>query len=151
MKTPTNLEPFYLTKINIYVMRTYFIYILIILGIFSVLYFSWIDSPRLSLNRAVPKVVSDWTDRYENGNLRTGVPFFFISALLGVLLIVKNKSLAAWVIAFLSLVILVFLAELGQLLLPLRMFDWGDIAWGIIASFFGLLGLFSIRRFKFKQ
>lgn len=119
-------------------MRTNFFYVLIALGIFSVLYYSWIDSPRLSLNGTLPKVISDWTDRNENDNFRTAVPFFFISILIGIVLTIKKEPIKSWKAAFISLVILIFLAELGQLFLPLRMFDWGDIAWAIIASFIGL-------------
>ncbi|MGE5944969.1 MAG: hypothetical protein ACM31G_11585 [Flavobacteriales bacterium] len=127
-------------------MRTYFFYGLIVLGILSVLYFSWIESPRLSLNGTLPEVISHWTDKQENENLRTGVPFLLISIIMGALLIVKKKSIKAWVMAFICLVILVFLAELGQLFLPLRRFDWEDIAWGVLASFLGLLGFFIIKK-----
>lgn len=112
----------------------------------SVLYFSWLESPRLSLNRTLPKVISDWTDRQENENLRTGIPFFFISVFIGIVLSINKKAIYIWVMALLCLICLVFLAEIGQLFLPLRKFDWKDIAWGIIASFVGLLGMFVIRK-----
>lgn len=120
-------------------------YVIIIIGMMSVLYFSWIESPRLSLNGTLPKVISDWTDKQENENLRTSVPFVFISVLIGAVLIFNKKSARIWFMAFVCLVGLVFLAEIGQLFLPLRRFDWGDIAWGIIASLIGLLGMYIIK------
>lgn len=109
----------------------------------SVLYFSWIESPRLSRNGMLPDLISNWTDKQENENLRTSIPFLFISVLIGIVL-GEKRTINIWIMAFLGLVALVFLAEVGQLFLPLRRFDWADIAWGIIASFVGLLGMYLI-------
>lgn len=44
-----------------------------------------------------------------------------------------------WLITWLGLVAIVTLAEAGQLLLPLRHFDWGDIGWGAVGAAVGLV------------
>lgn len=130
-------------------MRTYFFYVFIVLGMLSVLYFSWIESPRLSLNGALPKWLTKWTDNNENDNMRTAVPFIFLSVCMGILLILKEASLRWWIISLLLLVCLVFLAEIGQLFLPLRRFDWEDIGWAVWPSFIILSLFYNIKKWKF--
>lgn len=113
-------------------MKLYFYYILIIFVACSVLYISWLESPRLSLNNWLPEWITDWTDKNQNQNSRTAIPFIFISIITGIKLIYTKATYLVWVIYGGCFIALVFLAEVGQLFIPLRAFDWGDIFWGCI-------------------
>lgn len=114
------------------------LYMLFILGIMSVLYFSWIESPRFSLNNFVPKWIANWADKHANDNIRTAVPFVFLGILTSSFLILR-KRFSLWLISWLMLVVLVIIAELGQLLLPLRSFDLKDVYWGALGAFIPLV------------
>lgn len=127
---------FFKSKFNKY---TGLFYALILTGIIVVFYFSWIDSPRLSLTGLLPDFITKRTDSRRYENLRTGVPFIFLGLVIGLKLILKKASLRYWVLSFFCLTALVVVAELGQLFLPLRTFDLKDVFWGSIASFFTLL------------
>ena len=114
-------------------------YILAAFGLLVIFYFSWIDNARLSLTGLLPKFVTNWTDRQENETLRTGVPFLFLGVVVGIKLLLNRMSLRYWMVAFFSLTGIVCIAEVGQLFMPTRYFDFEDIFWGSAASFFGLL------------
>lgn len=128
-----------LTKFRKY---TLLFYLLSVIGIVIVFYFSWIDSPRLSLSGMLPKFITNWTDSNRYENIRTGVPFVFLSFVVGVKLFANRAALRYWIFSFFCLTAVVCIAELGQLFLPLRMFDLKDIFWGSFASFFGLVLLY---------
>lgn len=133
-------------------MRFYFFYFMLVIGILSVLFFSWIESPRLSLSGTLPNWIAIWADQNENENIRTAVPFIFLSVLIGIrLIILKKTELNWWFINFVLLVLLIFIAEIGQLFLPLRRFDWEDIGWAIVPSFIVLAVLFTINKLKFNE
>ena len=121
-----------------------------ILGIILVFYFSWVPNPRLSLYGNLPDWVTRWTDTVENMNLRTAVPFVFMGLAAGAWLFITGRSPREWLAAWLALVSVVTVAEAGQLFLPNRYFDVGDIAWGSIGSLLGmgtsLIVLFAIKR-----
>lgn len=122
----------------------YIFCVLILLGVLSVLYFSWISSPRLEYNWLVPNSIAKWTDSYENMNLRTAVPFFFIGIFSGFLLILNNAILKRWIFIWILLCLLVILAELGQFFRPHRIFDKGDIKWGVYGATLSLLPLYGL-------
>lgn len=122
----------------------YAFYILIIIGVLSVLYFSWISSPKLENNWLLPYKVAKWADSYENMNLRTAVPMFFIGLFSGFLLILKNSNLKCWILVLFLLWLVIILAELGQFFRPHRIFDRGDIKWGMFGSTIGLLPMYSL-------
>ena len=129
-------------------MRSYIYYSLLVFGIILVLYFSWLESPTLGLSGVLPAWIANWADNIENINIRTAVPFVFLSVLIGIQLQLKKASLNSWFVAYMSLLFLLFLAELGQLFLPQRSFDWEDIAWGAVASTVGLIAMYGIRKLK---
>ncbi|GAA4976416.1 hypothetical protein [Algibacter aquimarinus] len=131
-------------------MRSFFLIFSILFFVFSVLYFSWIASPRFEYNQLVPKWIWQWTDKDENGNLRTAIPLFFLGLFSGLYLLFQKHKTIYWVLVFLSLVSLVFIAELGQLLRPIRIFDWKDIYWGSVGAGNGLLVIFMVKLIKSK-
>jgi len=114
--------------------------------VLAIFYFSWINSPRLRLSGLLPEFVTSWTDTTENETLRTGVPFLFLSILVGVKLVLNKSDIRYWVLSFLGLTAIVCIAELGQLFLPLRISDLKDVFWGSAGSFFGLVCVYLILR-----
>ena len=129
-------------------MRSSIYYSLLVFGIILVLYFSWLASPTLGLSGVLPKWIADWADDIENITIRTAVPFVFLSVLIGIQLLLKKASLHWWFVGYIALLFLLFLAELGQLFLPQRFFDWEDIAWGVVASTIGLITMYGIGKLK---
>lgn len=117
------------------------------LVIVGVLYFSWIWSPRFSLNSFVPHWLAAWADDHANDNKRTAVPLAilgFISAAF--LLLNKVIKLKVWCATWMGLTLVVLFAELGQLLLPLRSFDWLDVYWGGLGSGLPLILTYSLKQ-----
>lgn len=122
-------------------MRMKAINICIVLSVASVFYFSWLPSPRLILSGVLPEWITKWTDTNANMNVRTAVPFVLLG-LLGGLWVVKTKlPWYSWIIVWLGLVSVVILAEIGQLFLPLRHFDWGDVLWGALGALAGITSI----------
>lgn len=120
-------------------MRLILLYAFMALGIAIVFYFSWIPQPRLSLTNYLPDWLSHWTDENANMNTRTAIPFIFLGCILASWLLTKKRIWYSWIEAWLWLVAIVVIAEVGQLLLPLRHFDWADIAWGAVGSAVSML------------
>jgi hypothetical protein len=111
--------------------------IFILAGILLVFYFSWLPSPDISIQPYLPKWLGSWTN--QNDNLRTAVPFVFLG-LTGELILFNNRSI--WyrrTLVLFSLVLIVTLAELGQLFLPKRHFDLWDIFWGMAGALGGMI------------
>ena len=106
--------------------------------VFLVLYLSWIPDPAMKKVGWLPEWLSGWAD--ENATLRTGVPFVLLGLLAGGWLIRKRSGCIAWLVALAALLLLVLVAEAGQLLIPRRVFDWEDIAWGACGAGVGLGG-----------
>ena len=113
--------------------------LLFVLGIAAVFYFSWLPQPRLGKSAYLPQWLTNWTDSNANMNLRTAIPFIFLGMICGLRLLLSKPVWYRWLIMWLTLVLLVLLAEAGQLILPLRHFDWGDILWGAIGAFIGMI------------
>ncbi|WP_460911817.1 VanZ family protein [Spirosoma areae] len=110
----------------------------LLIGTGIVFYLSWLPDPALSKYGFLPDWLARWTDAEVNDKLRTGVPLLFLGFFTGFLLSLTKKGWKWWVAALVGLVSIVLIAELGQLLLPHRSFDWGDVVWGSIGSLSGL-------------
>jgi glycopeptide antibiotics resistance protein len=115
----------------------YIVWVLILLVILSVLYFSWVPNPDIGSMSIFPEWLGSWTNT--NGNLRTAVPFFVLGLILELCLISKKKIQQPRWFVIMSLSMLVTFAEVGQLFLPKRHFDIMDIFWGIAGSISGIV------------
>lgn len=111
--------------------------IAVLILVFSVFFFSWLPHPSFRELPFFPSWLVRWTDEYEN--LRTAIPFIPLSIFLKVITHTSNgKNL--WICFALA-----FFAELGQLWLPLRSFDFGDILYALLGA---IVGLFLKRLFE---
>jgi hypothetical protein len=109
----------------------------LVAGLVSVFYFSWEPQPDFRTLSFVPGWLARWSNTHDT--LRTGIPFIFLGFLSGLWLGDSDKPRIWWLFTWLSFVLIVIIAETGQLFLPTRVFDWRDIVWGTAGSFFGLL------------
>jgi glycopeptide antibiotics resistance protein len=114
----------------------FLIIIFIILGTCLVFYFSWLPNPNIGVKPYFPHWLGEWTNK--NGNLRTAIPFVFLGVLLEFGFVDLKEVWKKRLVILLILVIIVFIAELGQLFLPKRHFDIEDILWGLSGSILGL-------------
>jgi glycopeptide antibiotics resistance protein len=105
-------------------------------GAALVFYFSWLPNPNIGIKSYFPHWLGEWTNK--NGNLRTAVPFVFLGFLLEIGFVDYQDIRKKRLIILAILITIVFVAELGQLYLPLRHFDIEDILWGIFGSILGL-------------
>ena len=116
-----------------------FITLLLVAGIATVFYFSWLPDPVLGKSDLLPDWLARWTDAPENDTLQTAVPFACSGLIIGSYLSVAFRDWRWWLSSWAGLTLIVFIAEAGQLILPHRNFDWADIAWGTTGSLAGLL------------
>ncbi|WP_245326128.1 hypothetical protein [Hymenobacter wooponensis] len=86
----------------------------------------------------MPSWLGQWADADSNDRIRTGIPFVFLGLVVGAWLSAEGYLWYWWGMALLALSAVVVIAELGQLFLPQRFFDWGDILWGIVGGASGL-------------
>lgn len=112
------------------------------IGIFFVFYFSWLPDPDIGKTLPFPTWFNKWTDAH--ANLRTAVPFIFLGA-FAELMIKKNQNRNR-VGALVLLTAVVFIAEIGQLVLPKRHFDWEDVGYGIVGASLGMILLYTIKK-----
>jgi hypothetical protein len=117
-------------------MRLKMIYIILISGVIVTFYLSWISQPDLSRLRYIPAWLGRWTNAHDT--FRTAVPLVFLGLFSGILLRLKKRPLRWWIYSWLCLVIIVSVAEFGQLFLSRRVADWRDIVWGSAGAFTGL-------------
>lgn len=110
----------------------------IFFGSVLVCYLSWLPNPRISTYGFFPKAVGQWVDADANMNLRTAIPFLAMGVLAGCWLVATRQPWQRWVGFVLGFMGIVFVAEVGQLQIPNRHFDWGDIAWGSIGALAGI-------------
>ncbi|WP_111307963.1 hypothetical protein [Confluentibacter sediminis] len=123
--------------------RNVFYFFLIIIGALIVLYLSWVSSPKIGGNVLIPSWIAYWVDAYRYNEIRTAVPMVFLGVLSGFMILSNKLDKKTWgIIAWLSLTVLISIAEIGQYFRPMRSFDLKDIAWGSIGSGFGLLVAF---------
>jgi hypothetical protein len=104
--------------------------LLTVVGVFAIFFFSWLPRPDLASYKLLPDWLSSWTDNNNNMNVRTAVPFFLLGLTVGIWLIIAEQTWNVWFLAWLALTGTALIAELGQLFLPKRHFDWGDVIWG---------------------
>lgn len=121
-------------------MRLIFFLALLATGVFIVFYLSWLPQPDLSKIWYMPLWLGRWTNAHDT--LRTAVPFIFLGLLTGGWLAQSKRPWRWWLCTWLGLVTVVAIAEFGQLFLPHRVFDWRDIAWGVIGGITGLVAAF---------
>jgi hypothetical protein len=128
------------------ILKNLLFYALALVGAFLVLYLSWRTHPRMEEVGFIPDWVSAWADERRNDTLRTAVPFVALGWLVGGWLWVQGRPWRQWLWAWAALVLLVSVAEIGQLFMPERSFDLADIAWGAAGALLGLGTVAAIRR-----
>lgn len=111
---------------------------LLLIGTGLIFLLSWLPDPGLGNYKFLPDWLARWTDAQVNDNIRTAVPLLFLGFIVGCWLALKNRPLRWWLGFWLGLAGVVLVAELGQLLLPSRYFDWGDVGWGAVGSLVGM-------------
>lgn len=104
----------------------------------SVFYFSWLPQPRLDSQVSMPGFLSRWVDAEANENIRTAVPFVLLGLTSGVGLWFRGAPSRLWVISGLLMVMIACVAELGQLFIPARTCDAGDIGWAAVGAGLGI-------------
>jgi VanZ family protein len=109
---------------------------LLVTGTVAVFYFSWLPQPDFRTVSFIP----DWLARWSNihDSLRTAIPFIFLGFFSGLSLTDLNKPRIWWLYTWFAFILIVIIAEAGQLFLPLRVFDWRDIVWGSAGDLCGL-------------
>lgn len=119
-------------------MNRFVYYFLVLVGAGLVLYLSWRAHPRMEDVGFIPGWVSAWADERRNDTLRTAVPFVALGWLVGGWLAVQRRPWRHWLWAWAALVLLVSVAEIGQLFQDERSFDLADIGWGAAGALLGL-------------
>ena len=119
-------------------LKNVFFYGLLVLGAGLVLYLSWQPHPQMATDWFIPRRVAAWADENRNDTIRTAVPFVALGWLLGGWLALQNRPWRQWPLAWAALLVLVTIAEVGQLFLARRSFDLGDIGWGAAGALLGL-------------
>lgn len=112
--------------------------ITLVIGAEIVLLLSWLPNPVLGHYGFLPDWLAHWTDAEANDRIRTGVPFLFLGCIAGYDLVIARRNWRGWLKTLLMLTGIVFMAEAGQLILPHRSFDLGDVAWGAAGATAGL-------------
>ncbi len=102
----------------------------------AVLYFSWIPDPAMGRVGFLPAPISEWADRHDV--IRTGVAMVPVGLLTGIFVGVNRGRRCVLIFGVVGVVGLVFIAELGQLLLPQRVFDWRDFGAGSVGGLCGI-------------
>jgi hypothetical protein len=106
--------------------------------LFAVLFFSWLPQPQLGAQVPMPGEVAHWVDGEGNWNLRTAVPFLLMGFVLGIRFMLERRATMVWALAWVGMVFIATVAELGQLFIPHRNCDAGDIVWAAVGSAAGL-------------
>jgi hypothetical protein len=119
-------------------MRPLLLIILLFVGAALIFYLSWLPDPQIGLSNFVPDWIAEWADAKSNETIRTSVPFIFLGLLIGFWLLRGENFLKQWLLYWLLLIAIVLVAELGQLFLPNRIFDWRDVAWGACGAAGGM-------------
>ncbi len=109
-----------------------------LVGVILVLLLSWIPNPNVGDVLPVPASIRYWINA--NGRVRTAVPLAVLGFGVEWILYSKNKGWRWRGWAWLGLVGIVGVAELGQMLLPSRYPDWGDIFYGALGAAVGIVG-----------
>jgi len=113
-------------------------------GTLAILFFSWVPNPNIGLLPIFPAWLGKWTNA--NGNLRTAVPFLALAKMGEICYVGTPNPKQKRTILFLGLAGVVLVAELGQLFLPKRHFDWADIGWGLAGTSLGMVAGYGIKQ-----
>ncbi len=105
----------------------------------SIFILSWLPRPQLLSYPIVGLFFGDWLDHPDYYSIRTAVPFIPLGFFLFTMLGYSNRMKYRLMHSISLSVVVVLLAELGQLLRPGRYFDWHDIIWGFYGAVFGSL------------
>lgn len=131
------------------------VFLILFFVIGTIFYYSWIPDPSFSKETYLPKWLLNWSNKYYN--LRTCIPFIAIGFLLEDLaqqmssLEYFNKSLNFIQNIAISIII-VCVAEGGQILIQKRNPDLIDVLYGILGSLIGgLLYYLFTMLFSFKK
>ncbi len=121
----------------------------------AIFYYSWIPDPSFNKETYLPNWLLNWSNKYYN--LRTCIPFVAVGFLLEDLaqqissLEYLNKGLNFLQNIAISIII-VCVAEGGQILIQKRNPDLIDVFYGILGSFIGGLGYYLVTiLFSFKK
>lgn len=121
----------------------------------AIFYYSWLPEPNFNTETYLPKWLLNWSNQYYN--LRTSIPFIAVGFLLEDLtqqmssIEYTNRSLTFIQNTAISIII-VFIAEGGQILIQKRNPDLMDVFYGILGSLIGgLLYYFGKMLFSFKR
>jgi len=110
---------------------------LLIIGTAIIFYLSWLPKPNIGTLPYFPGWLGKWIDA--NGNLRTAVPFVFLGAIMEMWFHKKMEFPQRPLFILSILIFIVSAAEIGQLFIPERHFDWIDIVWGTVGSVAGIV------------
>ncbi len=110
----------------------------------AVFYFSWLPQPQLATQVPMPGFFAAWVDAATHQNLRTAVPFLLWGLAAGFGLRQRQAPARAWVVQGLLMTGVACLAELGQLFIPARTCDAGDVGWAAAGAAAGLGGVLAI-------
>lgn len=105
--------------------------------IFCVFYFSWLPNPSFSNQSYLPDWLIQWTDEY--GRLRTAVPFLIIGFIFQYLF---KPEMFFTLLGFLLSLLIIFIAEAIQFLLPNRHPDFFDVVFAAVGSVVGMFLFF---------
>lgn len=133
------------------------VFLILFFVIAAIFYYSWIPDPGFSKETYLPKWILNWSNEYYN--LRTCIPFIAVGFLLEDIahqmssVEYYNKSLNFIQNIAISIII-VCVAEGGQILIQKRNPDLIDVFYGILGSFIGgllyylLTMLCDLKRFR---
>ena len=133
------------------------VFLILFFVIAAIFYYSWIPDPGFSKETYLPKWILNWSNEYYN--LRTCIPFIAVGFLLEDIahqmssIEYYNKSLNFIQNIAISIII-VCVAEGGQILIQKRNPDLIDVFYGILGSFIGGLSYYlqamlcSFKRFR---
>lgn len=116
--------------------RYLLLFISILLGTVLVLYLSWLPDPDFKAHWYFPTWLMQWTNKH--GQLRTAVPFLLLGFLIE-LFLNSTTRFHQRVLIWFGLLLIVTLAEVGQLFLPNRHFDCMDIFYGGAGAALGIM------------
>jgi len=118
----------------------------IVLAILSLAYLifdlSWKANSKMMEVDWVPGNLALWAD--SNARLRTGLPLLGVGLASSAGLILRGSPPIRWLQAWIAMVIVVAVAEVGQIWLPERTADIGDVATGALGAALGLALGFSL-------
>ncbi len=121
----------------------------------AIFYYSWLPEPNFSTETYLPKWLLNWSNQYYN--LSTSIPFIAVGFLLEDLTqqmssIEYTNRILNFIQNIANSIIIVFIAEGGQILIQKRNPDLIDVFYGILGSLIGgLLYYLGTMLFSFKR